>query len=119
MRRIAFAIAVALVATGGAHAIERYNSRTLTCGQAHAIVAEQGAVIFRYPSPRKPDLTLYDRFVRHGGFCSLGEVAAPQAIPTKDTASCAVLRCLSRPDDDGFFRHRGGGGNLGNLGGKL
>ncbi len=115
MLKIALAVVATLAITGSAHAINRYNSKTVSCQKARSLVAEQGAVIFRYPSARKPDLILYNRFVQHGGHCAIGEVTAPQSIPTKDTNSCTLLRCISRPDDDGFF-HRRRGGNFGNLG---
>ncbi len=118
MMKIALAAVAMLAITGSAHAINRYNSKTVTCDKARSLVASQGAVIFRYPSARKPDLILYNRFVQHAGRCAIGEVTAPQSVPTKDKNSCMLLRCISRPDDDGLFRHRRGGnlGNLGNLG---
>ncbi|CAG0996448.1 MAG: hypothetical protein F9K19_18575 [Rhizobiaceae bacterium] len=118
MLKFALAVVATLAITGSAHAINRYNSKTVTCDKARSLVAAQGAVIFRYPSARKPDLILYNRFVQHGGLCAIGEVTGPQSIPTKDKNSCMLLRCISRPDDDGFFRHRRGGnaGNLGNFG---
>ncbi|HHZ08306.1 MAG TPA: hypothetical protein GX405_05955 [Rhizobiales bacterium] len=118
MLKTALAVVATLAVTGSAHAVNRYDSRTVTCDKARSLVATQGAVIFRYPSARKPDLILYNRFVQHAGHCAIGEVTAPQSIPTKDANSCMLLRCISRPDDDGLFRHRRGGnaGNLGNLG---
>lgn len=118
MLKITLAVVAALAITGSAHAVNRYNSKTVTCDKARSLVAAQGAVIFRYPSARKPDLILYNRFVQHAGHCAIGEVTAPQSIPTKDKDSCTLLRCINRPDEDGMFRHGRGGnrGNLGNLG---
>ena len=115
MLKIVLAAAAMLAAAGSAHAINRYNSTTMTCQKAQTLVSQQKAVIFRYPSARKPSLTLYDRFVKHGGLCNFGEFAAPIGIPTKNVKSCPMLRCISKPDDSSF-RHRRGGGNLGNFG---
>jgi hypothetical protein len=79
-----------------AHAISRYESRSLTCGEAQAIVASEGAAILRYQSERNPSLTLYDRYVRNRAFCQPTEVTKYDWIPTADTRSCPVLTCEQR-----------------------
>ncbi|MEO9613371.1 MAG: hypothetical protein ABJG86_09445 [Nitratireductor sp.] len=83
---------VALAATPAA-AIARYQSEALDCGQAQAILEREGAAIFRYRSKRNPSLTLYDRYVLHGGYCGWDEYAANGWIPTRDDPQCFVRVC--------------------------
>lgn len=92
--------AILLVSSVNGHAISRYDSKSLTCREARQIVASQGAVIFRYPSGRNPELTLYNRFVAHAGFCAFGERTASQPVPTSDR-SCRLFICAHRNGYDG------------------
>lgn len=87
MKRILLVALAVAFSCGTAEAISRYNSRSLSCAKARALVHRQGAVIFRYRSTRNPSLTLYDRFVAHGGHCAWGEVAAPKSIPPHPAAA--------------------------------
>lgn len=97
-------IALTLVATAlPAHAISRYNSTQMSCGEAQSRIQEEGAVILRYRSARNPSLPLYDRYVAHGGYCRPGEYAKLEVVPTADTNRCRVLKCMQRtyyPFDD-------------------
>ncbi|APH72305.1 hypothetical protein [Aquibium oceanicum] len=103
MKLVALTIALAAVAAP-AQAISRYNSLDMSCAQVQSAVAREGAVILRYPSKRKPSLTLYDRYVEHGGFCAVGEYAANDWIPTADKAQCFVRACKPvNYDDDVLF----------------
>jgi hypothetical protein len=63
----------------------------MTCSQARAVLHNQGAVIFKWTSPR--GLPLYDRYVRNSGFCQSHEYAEWTSIPTRDNRSCQVLDC--------------------------
>lgn len=85
-----------------AQAISRYEIAGMSCGRVQGIVRAEGAAILRYPSPRNPSLTLYDRYVAHGGFCQAEEEAAAAFVPTADTPSCRVLKCQPV-----VFRHFG------------
>ena len=89
------ALALSLVAFE-AHAISRYDIAGMSCSRVQGIVRADGAAILRYPSPRNPSLTLYDRYVAHGGYCQIDEEAVASFVPTKDTASCPVLKCQPR-----------------------
>lgn len=104
MKRILLVALAVAFSCGTAEAISRYNSRSLSCAKARALVHRQGAVIFRYRSTRNPSLTLYDRFVAHGGHCAWGEVAAPKSIPTA-SGRCTLLACRQRIDDRPFWRN--------------
>lgn len=99
---------IALAATmlaAPAHAISRYNSQGMSCGQVQAAVQREGAVILRYRSARNPGLQLYDRYVSGGRFCAVGEVAVGSSVPTRDDRSCYVLKCRSY-DRENVFRFR-------------
>lgn len=99
---LAFALTMA---SAEAYAISRYSSQGMSCARAQAIVENEGAVILRYSSARNPGLPLYDRYVAHDGYCSYGEYAKVDWVPTRDTPSCPVFRCEQRTyDDDRIFQ---------------
>ncbi len=85
-----------------ASAISRYNSQGMTCGGVQSTVRSEGAVILRYKS-KTSGMTLYDRYVAHGGYCSHNEVSRAAAVPSKDRSQCPVLKCFPRPDEDDWF----------------
>jgi hypothetical protein len=96
MKKILLAALVLSVTAFEAQAISRYNVAGMSCGHVQDVVRSEGAAILRYPSPRNPSLTLYDRYVAHGGYCQIDEEAVASFVPTKDTASCPVLKCQPR-----------------------
>lgn len=100
------ALTMLLWVSGDASAISRYNSKSVTCHQAHELIASQGAVIFRYPSKRNPGLTLYNRFVAHAGKCAFGEQPALQSVPTADRSSCRLIFCSQRNGRGGGRKQR-------------
>ena len=87
------AVAMAIAAVAPAQAVSRYSSLQLSCGEITAIVRREGAAIFRYPSPRRTGVTLYDRYVGNGGYCEHPKVAKRASVPTADTGHCPVLQC--------------------------
>ena len=90
-----------LVATAfPAAAINRYNSESLGCGEIRSIIASEGAAILRYPSSRKPSLTLYDRYVQNGSYCASHEVIERVRIPSANANGCMVNHCISGGDCD-------------------
>lgn len=106
MKYVLTAIAVVLASTQ-AHAISRYNSQSMSCAEAKAVVRNEGAVILRWRSTRNPTLPLYGRFVRNDGFCSASERAETSYIPTADNRSCAIDECKPYyPSDDDFMFRR-------------
>lgn len=76
-----------------AQAISRYEIGNMSCDRVQGIVRADGAAILRYRSTNNPSLTLYDRYVAHGGYCQANEEAAAAFVPTADTPSCRVLKC--------------------------
>lgn len=93
------------VGCGSAGAISRYESTGMTCQAARDRVAQEGAVIFRYPSKRTSGLRLYDRFVHNGSYCATGEEAAPKAVPTR-SGECVLLSCQQLIDERHFGTFR-------------
>lgn len=90
-------ITAALVAsTLPAHAISRYESMSLTCASAQQRIQNEGAVILRYQSKRVANLTLFDRYVAHGGWCETNEYAKLEVVPTADNDACRVLKCFPK-----------------------
>lgn len=91
-----------------AHAISRYNSMSMTCSNARAVIRQEGAALMRWRSPRNPSIQRFGRFVRNDFFCSASERAEFSFIPTKDQSSCRVLECKPwyRDDDDFWWRRR-------------
>ena len=81
-----------------ANAISRYNTKKMTCEQVQTTLDRDKAAILRYPSPRNPSITLYDRYVRSGYYCEGHTVPERVTIPVKNTANCPVLHCIPRPD---------------------
>lgn len=95
-------IAVSLAASIlPANAISRYNTQQMQCHAVQQRVRAEGAAILRYRSPRT-NMTLYDRYVAHGGYCDVDEYAKLEVVPTADTRRCRVLKCMPRvfPFDD-------------------
>ena len=86
-----------------AHAISRYNSTSMNCGEIKATVRGEGAVILRWRG--NSGIQRYGRFVAHGGFCESGTRAETSYVPSADRRSCAVRECkYYDPDDEFIFR---------------
>lgn len=92
------AIAIILAAATPVQAISRYAALELTCQEITSIIRREGAAIFRYPSPRRTGLTLYDRYVRNDNYCATHQTIEKVYIPTAKGGQCLVRRCITRPD---------------------
>ena len=92
------AIAIFLMAAAPAEAVSRYSAMQLSCGEITAIIRREGAAIFRYPSPRRTGFTLYDRYVRHSGYCARHQSLQKVYIPSAGGQQCLVQHCVSAPD---------------------
>lgn len=110
MSKLLISLMFLAVSLGSAQAISRYDSTRLSCARIHSIINSQGAAIMRYPSTRVPGLVLYDRYVRNGAQCMVGEAAVLSYIPAADTKRCPVYSCASYNLEDNFpfsgGRHR-------------
>lgn len=78
-----------------ASAISRYNTTGMQCDEVQYRVQREGAAILRYKSKRT-NMTLYDRYVAHGGYCDVDEYAKLEVVPAADTNRCRVLKCMPR-----------------------
>jgi hypothetical protein len=101
MKIVALALLFSTAAVLPSYAISRLNPKSMSCDSAQTAVHEQGAVIFRWTSPR--GLPLYDRFVRNSRYCDANKYAEWKSIPTHDNRSCRVLNCQNIDNLDGNF----------------
>jgi hypothetical protein len=83
MKRVVVSL-IAATASMGAFAQTGPTTQTLTCAQARALVASQGAVVLR-TGPGA-----FDRYVRDSTFCIPQTRAEPAFARTVDVAQCAI-----------------------------
>ena len=93
------AILITLIAFSPAGATSRYSALQLTCGEIKSIIRDEGAAIFRYPSPRRKGLTLYDRYVRNDSYCASHQSTEKVYIPSANAEQCLVQHCVTRYDN--------------------
>ena len=79
----ASAIAASLLLTLPASAQAMPNSLTMSCAQARALVAREGAVVI------STGPGLFDRYVTDAGYCQ-SQRSKPAWIPTRDNPQCLV-----------------------------
>ena len=94
IRILLAAAALAAIAVPSASA-QRLDTTRMTCGQARAVVASQGAAVL------SSGPNIYDRYVASRSFCSVGETTQPAFVATRDSAACPVGGVCYTPD-----RHR-------------
>jgi hypothetical protein len=104
MKKLVLATVLAVL-PAEAFAIQRYQSTSMSCEQARAVIREEGAVLLQWQSRRVRNLPRYERFIRNDNYCQSHEYAAPTVVPTADTEKCPVKRCEERMSiGDDFFR---------------
>ena len=104
MKTMLLALAFTVIAAD-AHAISRYNTLGMTCGEVQAVLRNEGAAILRYRSKRT-GVPLYGRYVYTSHFCDVSQYADWRYVPTADVASCPVKQCEYYDTDDPFIRRR-------------
>jgi hypothetical protein len=92
MKKIVLFAAVGLLASN-AMAMSRYDSQSLTCASIHDRIAQDGAIVLRYPSKMHPDLMMYNRYVSNAMTCMGQGVMASATVPTSDDPNCKVKLC--------------------------
>ena len=93
MKKIVLTVILAGLSTAAA-AQERPSTTGMTCGSAHALVAQRGAVVLGTGGQT------FDRIVRDSSFCFLGQKLRPVIAPTRDNAQCYVGdRCFDESTD--------------------
>ena len=79
----------ALLVSTPALAVKQYNIGNMSCSEVQAILKRDGIAQLRYPSPRNPSMTLYDRYVSGSQYCR----PKPATVPTTDNKKCRVHEC--------------------------
>ena len=85
-----------LFSASNVRAAAQLNAARMTCADLRMTVEQAGAAIVPYQSQRSPGLSLYDRYVRNELFCAGNDVTEIKFVPTADTASCPLRRCVKR-----------------------
>lgn len=86
-----------MAAAGSAYA--RPDTRAMSCGEAQALVARNGAIVL------STGQHTYDRFLAAGVRCPLPDVPRLTYVPTRDEPQCPIgYTCRQTTEDDfGFF----------------
>ncbi|WP_274627474.1 hypothetical protein [Arvimicrobium flavum] len=92
LTKAAFTTLVLVVVSSEASAIERYTSTSMTCARLQAVIKRDGAAIVRFTG--SAGVPIYGKAVRNQSYCDLGEAMQSRSIPTSDTRSCRVYRCI-------------------------
>jgi hypothetical protein len=93
MKRLSMIIPILLIA-GEAAALEQLESKKMTCEELKAALRSEGKALIRYPSSRVAGMTRYDMYVGGKQFCMRLQFVARATVPTSDTKSCVVERCI-------------------------
>lgn len=91
---LAFTLAVGLTSAAQA----RPDTLAMSCSQAAALVAGQGAIVLA-TGPN-----LFDRYVREIRFCSGAEQLKPEWVKTRDNPQCFIGYTCYVPTRDNNFR---------------
>lgn len=92
MTRILLALSVALVPLE-AWAIVRYMVQDMTCAEVKNALERDGVAVL-YRQTGRSGVPLYDRYVANQSFCQAGQETLAQSVPTADTNSCRVSKCI-------------------------
>ena len=92
MRKFAFAVILALVPVE-ASAIVRYMVQGMTCAEVQDSVNRDGVAIL-YRKSGSAGVPLYDRYVANDSFCQAGQDTIKESVPTADTQSCRISKCV-------------------------
>lgn len=94
VKKLVLAGLVALV-PAEASAIVRYMVQDMTCAEVKASLSRDGAAVL-YRKTGKAGVPLYDRYVSNQSFCQPGQEIVAENVPTADTDSCRVPKCLEQ-----------------------
>jgi hypothetical protein len=92
MRTFAAAAIVAMTPVE-ASAIVRYMVQDMTCAEVQDSVSRDGVAIL-YRKAGAGGVPIYDRYVANESFCQGGQDAIKESVPTADTQSCRIAKCL-------------------------
>lgn len=92
MKKLVLATVAALTPVE-ASAIVRYMVQDMTCAEVQDAVNRDGVAIL-YRKSGSSGVPLYDRYVANESFCRAGQDAIKESVPTADTQSCRVSKCV-------------------------
>ena len=92
MKRLILA-AIAVLVPVEASAIVRYIVQDMTCVEVQDSVNRDGVAIL-YRKAGKSGVPIYDRYVANESFCQGGQKAIKESVPTADTQTCRVSKCM-------------------------
>lgn len=94
MKRIVLAMVLALAPAQAFPAV-RYMVQDMTCTEVKFALDRDGVAIL-YRKSGKAGVPLYDRYVASKAQCQPGQEMIGEGIPTADTNSCRVLKCIDQ-----------------------
>ena len=92
MKRLALAVLLG-IAPVEAWAIVRYMVQDMTCAEVQDAVQRDGVAIL-YRKAGNAGVPIYDRYVANQSFCQPGQQTIKETVPTADTRSCRVSKCI-------------------------
>jgi hypothetical protein len=92
VKKLAVAAILAL-APVEASALVRYMVQDMTCAEVQNSVSRDGVAIL-YRKAGTGGVPIYDRYVANESFCQGGQNAIKESVPTADTQSCRIAKCL-------------------------
>jgi hypothetical protein len=69
-----------------------YDAKAVTCETVHQKVAQDSAVVLKYPSHR-PGMIMYNRYVSNAAMCIGQGGASTTTIATINDPKCRVMTC--------------------------
>lgn len=94
MKRIVLAVILALAPAQAFPAV-RYMVQDMTCAEVKFALDRDGIAIL-YRKSGKAGVPLYDRYVANKSQCQPGQELIGEGIPTADTNSCRVSKCIDQ-----------------------
>lgn len=91
MKRLLFIAAAGLLATN-AMAMSSYDAKSVSCGTVHEKIAQEGAVVLKYPS-HQPGVMMYNRYISNATMCIGQGGASRTSIAVSDDPKCPVVAC--------------------------
>lgn len=87
--------ALLLLMPGQASAMVRYMVQGMTCADVQGAVKRDGSAIL-YRQAGQSGVPLYDLYVANQSACQPGQATMRENVPTADTKSCPVAKCVDQ-----------------------
>jgi hypothetical protein len=94
LKRIVLTVVLALAPAQAFPAV-RYMVQDMTCAEVKYALDRDGVAIL-YRKSGKAGVPLYDRYVANKSQCQAGQEVIGEGIPTADTNSCRVSKCMDQ-----------------------